>query len=435
MRKQHRIRGFKVGGNWTIIFPKPINKRLLFLLLIALTMAACSTTDDAPDSEDANLPPTQTPIVAIEGGEERVSVTLDAPPQWIPAGTTIDLNNIAQIGYLGRLDSRIPSTAFSHAFAPDGTQLAALNNTDLIVWDLISGDTIFETTRGDATQVFFSSGKDEIYTVAPDGTITIYDALNGRPLNTLQGHDAYSGAALFDAERDLLVLGGEDQQVKVWDVPERVSLVTLGTAAGQINALAFSPDGATLALGGSFGTVELWDWAARQPLNLLDAQANNVHDLIFSPDGSQVAAGTRATVMVWDVASGDLQLQLFTGEGGSDDVMRYSPDGRYLITGGRVPDMMLWDMASGARLGVLEGVGGETVSAAFSPDGDVLVTSVRGGDVAIWNMQSVSEQGIARAGIQLETDRIFKVDWSPDRFALIFFDELGPIYVWGISGE
>ena len=119
--------------------------------------------------------------------------------------------------------------------------------------------------------------------------------------------------------------------------------------------------------------------------------------------------------------------------GVANDVLKFSPDGQYLVHGGLMPDMLIWNIETGARVAVLPNVGGNRVSAAFSPDSQMMITTVLDGAASVWDLTSVTDETIVSAGLEVETNRIIFVEWSADGFVMLFFDAVGPIYVWGIG--
>ena len=405
-------------------------KWVLFLLIL---LTACSNTESNTTNQAT---PTDDAAISVEGAQDRVEITLESPPEWREASDVLTTSNIARASYIGRLETTGAemSTVFRHAFSPDATRLAVLDNTNLLVWDLISGDNVFIASRRNASEVFFSSDKSEIYTVDPQGNIFIYDAESGVIINDLRGHTAFSGALSFNADEDLLVLGGTDSTVKVWDMVERTSIVTLQSSAGDVLALDISPDGMMVSMGGTNATIEIWDWRERALLSIFPANVARIDRIVFSPDSTRMAAATPEALLMFDLATFEATYALELGEGGTRDVLAFSPDGRYLITAGTTLDMLVWDVTDGARLASLPDLSGD-VSAAFSPDGSLLLTVKRGGAVALWNMNSISNSSIGSAPLNVPSTRIFDLDWSPDGFVMLFFDEIGPLYVWGLPPE
>jgi len=355
------------------------------------------------------------------------------PPAWTESAAPITLDNVASIRYLGRLDSLDePSTVFAHALAPDGTRLAGLDNSQLLVWDLLSGEVVYGTARGEAVRVFYAPDKTEVFTLDTEGRVRAFDVVRGLDQGGFAGHPAYNAVAAYYPRDGWLALGGLDGSVKVWDPLERQSLVTLAAHRLQVRALAFSDDGRLLATAGEEGVVRVWDWETR--MELAAFEDDQIADtLCFAPDSSQLAAGAREVVRLYPLNAGQT-LTLNAGRGGTS-VLLYAPGGAYLLSGGGEDDFSVWNPQSGALVARLTGSGGQRAAAAFAPDGSMLLTSAMGGLVALWNMTTITSQTVNSAPINTGGASIFTVDWTGDQRLLMLFGARGSVQVWGIGPE
>ncbi|PJF22993.1 MAG: hypothetical protein CUN56_03165 [Phototrophicales bacterium] len=402
-----------------------------FILIVLL--AACS-------GSDSNLP-TATPEGVIAqfdspSDAERVVATprnVEAFEQWLSANQVITPENVFQMTLIGRADSPEPvSTIFSYAFSSDGTRLAALNNNYVLVWDLITGRLLVNNARREAIQVFFSPDKMSVFTINPQGLIRIYGLERGREQLNYDAHPNYSQRAAYNVEQGLLALGGTDGTIKVWDVFNRVSLVTIDAHDGAVVNLRFTPDMTYLVSAGEDGEVIVWDWQNRERISTILPVERVIHTAI-SPKNDQIAIATRDVVTVWTLPEGEFLYTLQVGEGGASSVLLFSPDGRYLINGGVAMDMNVWTAASGDLVALLPGVIGTDVSAAFAPNSNLLLTAVLDGDVSLWNLDQIANQSLPRAALAPGGERTLDVAWSPDGFLMLFIDASGPVYVWGVE--
>lgn len=394
------------------------------LVLMVTALAACSLPA-------ANVPPTPTLSPPGTFVPQARDVPTLPPPPWTNAGEPITLENAPRLAYLGRLDALgSPSTVFAYAFSPDGARLVGLNNQQVIGWNVISGELLFNTDRLDAAQIYYGADKAEFYTVDGTGQIRIYGTETGVSNQALNGQPAFNGSAAYDREDGLLALAGSDGSIKVWDVANRQSLVTINAHPLPITYLAFSSDGERLASISTDNSVRVWDWRARQATAVMQVTASKV---AFSPDGSQLAVGENRQITIWNPASATLTNTLTTGPRAPRDVLVYSPDGLYIINGGSIQTLTVWDSQTGQLVNTLPGAGGEENSIAFSQDGTLLATSVLAGDVILWDATKMRDEALTYAVLNVGTRQILYADWSPDGFILLLVDATGPLQLWGIA--
>lgn len=395
--------------------------RTAMAVLLAVLLAACGGTESADRSADG--PPVNNQAVN--------------PPTEVPfreAASRITRENASQLQQIGRLDApgSETSTLFAHSFSPDGTRLAALNNSLLLNWDVTLGTLVFSTGRQGAVFVYYDADKTEIYTVDTGGVIQVYDAERGSVKTTMNGPSDFNGLNDFYADGDLLAMGAADGSVQVWQPSQRVSRATLRGQNTELLTLAFSEDGRLLGTAGRDGILRIWDWEAREIIAEFDHEGASVLRLAFSPSGDSVATSTSTYIASWDIETAELRFTQVLGEDNTGDNLLFSPDGRFLIVAGGPGSLRAFDPVTGDRLAELADVGGNRISISFSPGSDLMVTTVLDRAVSLWNMAEANEGTIPRGAINVASRRITSAAWTADGFLLAFFDASGPVYLWGI---
>lgn len=164
--------------------------------------------------------------------------------------------------------------------------------------------------------------------------------------------------------------------------------------SGEIKALALSPDGSVLVSGGDDKVIRVWDTKKWRQAGMLDGHTGTITDLAFCPGGKWVvSASTDKTVRVWDVETLESVATVPGGYTAKTWAVAVSPDGALLATGDGGGDLMIFALSSEvtpAQAGTkvsnyeekplqkplravrgLQGVYG----LAFSPDGKLLASA------------------------------------------------------------
>lgn len=105
-----------------------------------------------------------------------------------------------------------------------------------------------------------------------------------------------------------------------------------------VRSVALSPDGRLAAGGGDDAQIKVWDVAAGKEVATLAGHQSTVDSLAFSPDGRRLLSGSQDhSFKIWDVERGALVATLVTLE--PDDMIVAAPDGYYAANQGGFGDL------------------------------------------------------------------------------------------------
>jgi WD40 repeat protein len=230
----------------------------------------------------------------------------------------------------------------SVAFSPDGSLLATGGyDGRLQLWNLAGGSAAPRTLaahKGPVWLVEFTADGSTLVS-ADHQTARRWDVATGKVTATLGalGGDMQDVAVARESGHLAVSSGAEGQERLRVYTPDRV-VIADESIDGAAYALAFSPNGALLAVGGESQEVSLWDVAEGDIAEpVLGGHTGLVVDLAFSPDGRRLAVGGRnGAVHLWDIGSGTLAALLVSLDDGGGVAIREglpeAPAGEYFTT-------------------------------------------------------------------------------------------------------
>ena len=237
---------------------------------------------------------------------------------------------------------------------------------------------------------------------------------------------------------DYVVSGNSNGSIGLWSLETGGLRRTFSAHSGGVNALTMSQNRNILVTGGEDGIVKLWNFAAGLNsgefplLHTLKGHDNAVLSVAITPDSQKVASGSwDSTIKIWDVNTGEL-LQTLSGHSQMVSALAISPDGRILASGSKDSTVKLWNLETGELIQTLEGHSLAILSIAMSLDGTILATGSADGTIGLWQLNT--GQPIRR--FQGHTDGVWSVDMSEDGQTLVSGSWDKTVKLWNInSGE
>jgi WD40 repeat protein/uncharacterized caspase-like protein len=391
--------------------------------------------------------------------------------------------------------------AYKVAFSADGSQLSSGGRTR---WDLRTGRGLRLTTSTPDKPIGISSPNGRLLaTFAPNSNaVSILEIPSGRQLQILKpasgggvvqrvsfSPDGTMLATTYGLDQEQMQkpsgfgqgAGGNENQVKLWDVKTGVELrsLMLGTTATEAN---FSGDGKMLAIIGSMGQLSIWDTASGSKLRELQSSPmakvmNNMPNMgnlsALDPKTMRQMAKRGTMPAMPNIADITAMMSNVMGTmsagtmGRSVTSLAFSPDGKILATGGvesktnmdqlmadamnpgkqkknaKQPDtdpnelmknlkveaigqVQLWDVATGEEIGALKGHGKGVTQVAFSRDGRFLASSSSDNTIKIWDVAARRELRTLTG----HTTNIDSMDFSPDGRLLASASDDGGTFLW-----
>ncbi|MFF7455621.1 TIR domain-containing protein [Kitasatospora sp. NPDC008115] len=347
-------------------------------------------------------------------------------------------------GHTGRI--------YTLAFHPDGDLLASGDTEGQIrFWNPLDGTSagraedstgkIYQVTFDEAGTRFAASDSDggvRVWRVGAAEGAGVVGAAGGREVVPLRRqppeHRGSVWACRFrpgsgrgGAENDpLLVTGGNDGRVRLWDPASGRSRQLLRGHGRRIGSLTFSGDGTLLAAGGNDGAIRVWDPSTGCRLRELSGRSSRLVSAVFSPEEAVLATATNdGDLCLWNARTGEY-LREMDVETEHVWAEAFSADGTLVATANDDDTVRIWYRRTGAHLITLREHRGRVRSIAFSPDGRQLLTGCDDATVRISDIAT----GRVEAELGGHTDRVYAVAPARDSAWLASVSWDGTALIW-----
>jgi RNA polymerase sigma factor (sigma-70 family) len=225
------------------------------------------------------------------------------------------------------------------------------------------------------------------------GTLTLWNAVDGTVLHSLQPTGGAYTAVCFPRGGKNVVVGDDTHTIRVFALATGKEQRSFGIFDGNVvYRMAISPDGRWLVTAGGQRAknppvwphdrfFRLWDFEKGEVVRTIEfPEDSDVKSLQFTVDSRTLIAGTRgykngarAAVRFWDVFTGKL-VRAWTDDPARGLVVAVSPDEKVLATLNEDGVIRLWDIETGRETRPLEASPCGLESVCFRPDGKTLLT-------------------------------------------------------------
>ncbi len=234
------------------------------------------------------------------------------------------------------------------AFSPDGTAMVAGGDEYFLrIWEVQSG-------RDRHLLSWYSAAERKKRVVEQPSPVQQF-------IRFLEPKEGIAAAAVTLDSR-LLVAGGRDGAIKIWDTQSGKSIAAFAAHHGSVSRIALFPDGTHFVSGGQDGMILIWDLDRPGRSHVLEqstasADRHPIQSLVVASNGDHLYWSTSAG-LVWQ---SDLRIKQSSVMGsigakrlsfGRIQNVAVTPDAQYVVAGGASAEIMVWKAGSGEVIDV-----------------------------------------------------------------------------------
>lgn len=340
------------------------------------------------------------PVAALSVDGRRVATLVDA--------RTVVVWDVVSRTEFVRLNH--DHTLLTIAFSPDGSQIAAGDEQQTILWSCENGQRI--STHPAARLLAFAPGGRQLAVVGPHATnarVHLCDlpASQNEPDLTMSAAVRYVSYSPDGTMLACLSNSTQSGGICVFHVPSGVVASYVGGVHGErYNQVGFSNDSRWLVASAADGSLKFWDARTAEPVAKLRGPATRLVHFAFSADDRWLATSTpKGSVLIWDRQLLEPCAALLP-ENEVVGPLAFSPDGKTLAACTLDRRVVLIDADSGQIDVRLPRHVERIRDLAFSHDSTRLVTT-DGQTIRCWNRQGGAQQWLVSG------NRANCVCWSP----------------------
>lgn len=231
-----------------------------------------------------------------------------------------------------------------------------------------------------------------------DGEIVYFNTANRAKIRRFKAHERPASIAdamraiAFSPDGKLLVSGGNDNIVKIWNAETAEFMRELYRFESYVSRVAISPDSRKIVAASYDTTAKLFDLQTGAIIADLGKQPKPILSIEFTPDGKTfVTGGADGVIKIWQTSDGKL-LDTLNGNAGFINALTFTPDGKRLASASGEGIIRLWDTETKAQVLAIRTDSAITGFLAFTPDGKTLISHGTQEKIRLWETADTSKK-------------------------------------------
>jgi len=191
-------------------------------------------------------------------------------------------------------------------FSKGGSWMVVPESTIVMVYDLKTDQVIYKLEgahRKSILAVDLSSDSSLLVTGGRDSLVVLWDMKTQKALKTLQNHQGSVTGVKFSPDQRYVVTGSTDGISRVYNLSSQTMETQFGGQSKAITTVAFSKDNGLLAYAGADKTIALISTATWKPISILTGHKDWIREIVFSSDSKRLLSCDDAgKIIIWEIS-------------------------------------------------------------------------------------------------------------------------------------
>jgi WD40 repeat protein len=245
-------------------------------------------------------------------------------------------------------------------FSPDGQWLASGGYRTVKLWKRPASGKKLDLAglESQARSIAVSADGKLAALGEESGKIKIFDVATGQVVKKLEGHTGPVRSVIFSTDGSKLVSASADKTFRVWNLADGQQIASVETPA-PLNAVALVAEEKQIATGGEDNIIRLWDVPAAQPTEApkpakeLAGHGAPVTSIAALAGGKLLSGSRDNTVRVWDLTAGNAVQQM--NHGGAVESIAVRADGKRYASVSSNNTAKLWNAENQQQVAEMRG--------------------------------------------------------------------------------
>lgn len=219
---------------------------------------------------------------------------------------------------------------------------------DFIYWKQLSQPVLVKEF-GPIDYIDFSPREPHYFAVTCSVRVQIYNPITKLVTKNLSRFRECAYGAVFRSDGSLILAGGEERNVKLFDVSTKSMLRLFKGHSAPVHRVSFIHKEPQIVTFSDDKTVRVWDIPTENTLHTFEGHNDYIRAGIVSPDVPNIvlSGGYDNIVKMWDIRT-DKEVMTMDHKSPVESLLFMPSGGLFLSAGGT--DIKIWDVLAGGKL-------------------------------------------------------------------------------------